>query len=88
MEGLLAAAQRIVSLDLELSDVFAVQLAGTKSEELLLELLKEKYSRTAITDVVEAFLSNEAGNLIAPYLLASSQQPVPLEYLALILARP
>jgi hypothetical protein len=42
-------------------------MKGTKTEEVLLELLKDKYNHN-ITPIADNFLSGNVGNMIAPYL--------------------
>lgn len=63
--------------------MFKIEPSGSKTEELLLEMLKERYGGNKIAEVIEAFLTGPVSNLIAPCLLANSDS-VPEESLNLL----
>lgn len=47
-------------------------------------MLKERYCGSKITEIIEAFLAGPTCNLIAPCLLANSDNSIPIDYLSLL----
>jgi len=81
--GIGTALFRLFDLGFNLEELFKLELKGTKTEEILLELLREKYKKN-IMPVAEAFLSSTVGNMIAPYLFVHCEQPLSLSYIKLL----
>ena len=83
VDGIVTALKKLLDLGINLEDMFKLELKGTKTEEIMLELLKDKYNQN-ITPIAESFLSTPLGNMIAPYLFVHCEQPLPLSYLQLL----
>ncbi len=47
-------------------------------------MLKERYCGSRITEIIEAFLAGPTSNMIAPCLLANSDNSIPIDYLSLL----
>ena len=66
-----------------LHSILKLELKDTRTEEIFLELLKEKYSNK-ICEVADAFLNSPAKNMIAPFLFANADQNLPVKYANLL----
>lgn len=84
IEGITAALQRLLDLGVGLAEVFKLQLKGTATEELFIEMLREKYCGNKIVEVVDQFLGTAVCNMIPLCLIANTEEKIPLDYLGLM----
>lgn len=57
IDGLRSAINHILNSGISLKDIFKLEPQNNKTFELLLEMLKERYSGDKISEVIQVFLS-------------------------------